>query len=72
MSADRELLELAAEAAVIPVHWDPVHSCFWIKIGHGLEVKPWDPLADDGSDEDDAVMLIAKARDAVNKATGEK
>ena len=45
---DRELLRLAAKAAGIPVSWEPVHNCYWISLGHGLEHKPWNPLADDG------------------------
>ena len=48
MNEDRELLELAAFAAGIPVQWEPVHGCFWIELGHGLEAKPWVPLDDDG------------------------
>ena len=45
---DRELLELAAKAAGIPVSWEPAHNCHWISLGHGLEHKPWNPLQDDG------------------------
>jgi hypothetical protein len=39
----RELLELAAKASGMPVEWEPVHSCFWIKPGNGLPITPWEP-----------------------------
>lgn len=53
---DFELLELAAMAADAPVKWEPSHECFWIKFGYGIEVKPWNPLTDDG----DALRLAVK------------
>ena len=38
-----EVLELAAKASGIPVEWEPVHSCFWIRVGHGIPIVPWEP-----------------------------
>lgn len=43
MNEDRELLELAALAAGISVDWVQEHSCFWIRLGQGLAIEPWEP-----------------------------
>lgn len=48
MSADRELLELAAKAAGIPGEWDG--------IGIGILNATWNPLTDDG----DALRLAVR------------
>lgn len=52
---DRELLELAAKAAKVPVIWDEYRQGFF----NGLNTyspKHWNPLADDG----DALRLAVK------------
>lgn len=58
-AAERELLELAAKAAGLPVEWDGrgfvIESMFR---GHLANYDPWNPLEDDG----DALRLAVKLR----------
>ena len=56
---DRELLEMAAKAAGLPMceEWDCAADGDGILIGAGNgDLKPWNPLTDDG----DALRLAAK------------
>ncbi len=51
MNTDRELLELAAKAAGLPMceEWDCAADGDGILIGAGNgDLKPWNPLTDDG------------------------
>lgn len=45
---EREQMELAAKAAGLAIEWVPEHNCYWIAMGQGIEVRPWDPRNDDG------------------------
>tara|TARA_R110000868_G_scaffold376148_5_gene640950 strand:- start:7792 stop:8115 length:324 start_codon:yes stop_codon:yes gene_type:complete len=53
---DKELLELAAKATGVRVDWNEVHGCYWVALGQGLPIEPWNPLTDDG----DAFRLAIK------------
>ncbi|MGS0980970.1 hypothetical protein [Burkholderia glumae] len=56
---DKELLELAAKAAGLPLsrEWDSTGDGILIGIGDG-DLQKWNPLADDG----DALRLAVKLR----------
>lgn len=57
MSTNRELLELAAKAAELPVEWDGDGYVIASKFrGHLTNYDPWNPILDDG----DALRLAVK------------
>ena len=67
MSTDRELLELAAKAAEIPIEWhrwpSTARETAYVPNGdvseqHGAGYSPWNPLTNDG----DALRLAVKLR----------
>jgi hypothetical protein len=65
---DRELLEMAAKAAGLPMceEWDCAADGDGILIGAGNgDLKPWNPLTDDG----DALRLAVELR--LNFTTGD-
>lgn len=62
---DRELLELAAKAAGIPVRWDDEAEVTLFR--HAIGTVPWNPLTDDG----DAFRLAVKLGLLVHCATKE-
>lgn len=53
---DRELLEMAAKAAGIPVEWDGDGFVRPVPFKGFTNYEPWNPLADDG----DALRLAVK------------
>jgi len=66
---DRELLELAAKAAGLPVEWDDDGYVIATKLrGHLTNYDPWDPLLDDG----DALRLAVKLNMCVTSFTDEQ
>ena len=57
MKTDRELLELAAKAGLIPVVWSELAECFFL----GEEcLQPWNPLTDDGDALREAIDRMVK------------
>ena len=64
MKTDRELLEMAAKAAGLPMceEWDCAADGDGILIGAGNgDLKPWNPLTDDG----DALRLAVRLQISV-------
>lgn len=55
---DRELLEMAAKAAGIPVEWDGDGFVRPVPFKGFTNYEPWNPLADDG----DALRLAIKCK----------
>ena len=54
---DRELLEMAAKAAGVPVEWDGDGFVRPVPFKGFTNYEPWNPLADDG----DALRLAVKS-----------
>lgn len=67
---DRELLELAAKAAGIPIHFSDDGSCYHAEMGGNASFRyrnPWNPLTDDG----DALRLAVKLEMNIGNRAGQ-